>query len=126
LHSLGDLALDRTDPEEALQRFAEALVHAVEIGFRRGQIYCLAGIACALLQQGDEVAATRLWSIAQDQERQLGFRMLQNERRRYEQLMTSARERLGDEYDAVHAAGVGLTLEQAVAEARRHLAPAVD
>ena len=121
LHSLGDLALDRTDPEAALQRFAEALVHAVEIEFRRGQIYCLAGIACALLQQGDDVAATRLWSIAQDQERQLGFRMLQNERRRYEQLMTSARERLGDQYDAVQADGVGLTLEQAVAEARRHV-----
>lgn len=121
LHSLGDLALDRGDPEAALQRFAEALVHALEIRFRRVQIYCLAGIACALLQQGDDVAATRLWSIAQDQERQLGFRMLQNERRRYEQLMTSARERLRDQYDAMDAAGVGLTLEQAVAEARHHV-----
>jgi hypothetical protein len=81
-------------------------------------VYCIAGIACVRLKQGDDRTAARLWGIAEDQERQLGFRMLSTERRRYERLMAAARERLGDAYDLEHGSGAGLTLEQAVAEAR--------
>jgi predicted ATPase/class 3 adenylate cyclase len=119
LHSLGDLSLDRLDPDTALHHFAEAMAYAVATGNRRVQIYCVAGIACALLQQGDDRAAARLWGIAEDQERRLGFRMLLNERQRYERLMSRARERLGAGYEVEHRAGAGLTLEQAVAEARQ-------
>jgi predicted ATPase len=121
LHSLGDLALDRADPETALQRFAEALESAVATGSRRNQVYCIAGIACVRLQQGDDRAAARLWGIAEDQERRLGFRMLSTERQRYEGMMATARERLGDAYDVATGEGAGLTLERAVAEARLHL-----
>jgi predicted ATPase/class 3 adenylate cyclase len=121
LHSLGDLSLDRRDPDAALPRFAEALEYAVSTGSRRVQIYCIAGIGCALLQQGDDRAAARLWGIAEDQEHRLGFRMLLTERQRYERLMSEARDRLGAAYEAEHRAGAGLTLEQAVAEARLHL-----
>jgi hypothetical protein len=85
------------------------------------QLYCVAGIACALLLRGDARAAARLWGTAEDQERRLGFRMLLNERQRYENLISGARERVGSAYDAERRAGAGLTLEQAVAEARRHL-----
>src|SRR5262249_12568089 len=46
------------------------------------------------------------------------FRMFLGERRRYEHLMAIPRERLGAAYEAEHRAGAGLTLEQAVAEAR--------
>jgi tetratricopeptide (TPR) repeat protein len=118
LHSLGDLALDMGDPGTALERFAEALACVVATGSRRVQIYCVACIACALLQQGDERAAARLWGIAEDQERRHGFRMLLNERHRYEHLISAARERLGRAYEAERRAGLGLTLEEAVAEAR--------
>jgi predicted ATPase/class 3 adenylate cyclase len=121
LHSLGDLSLDRSDPDTALRRFAEALAYAVETANRRVQVYCVAGFACALLLQGDERAAARLWGIAEDQERRLGFRMLLNERQRYEHLISDARERLGAAYDTERRAGTGLTLEQAVAEARLHV-----
>jgi tetratricopeptide (TPR) repeat protein len=121
LHSLGDLSLDRSDPETALRRFAEALAYAVATGNRRVQVYCVAGIACTLLLRGDARTAARLWGTAEDQERRLGFRMFLNERRRYENLTSGARERLGSEYDAERRAGAGLTLEQAVAEARRHV-----
>ena len=121
LHSLGDLSLDRSDPDAALRHFADALTYAVATGSRRVQIYCVAGIACALLQRSDDRAAVRLWGIAEDQERRLGFRMLLTERQRYERLMSDARERLGAAYDAEHRAGTGLTLEQAVAEARLHV-----
>jgi predicted ATPase len=121
LHSLGDLALDRADPDTAIQRFAEALESAVATGSRRIQVYCLAGIACATLQQGDDRVAARLWRIAEDQERQLGFRMLSNERRRYEHLIAPARGRLVDAFNLESRDGAGLTLEQAVAEARLQL-----
>jgi hypothetical protein len=46
--------------------------------------------------------------------------MLLSERQRYEHLMSGARARLGAAYEAEHGAGAGLTLEQAVAEARLH------
>jgi len=95
------------------------MAYAVATGNRRVQIYCVAGIACALLQHGDDRAAARLWGIAEDQERRLGFRMLLNERQRYERWMSRARERLGAGYEVEHRAGAGLTLEQAVAEARQ-------
>jgi predicted ATPase/class 3 adenylate cyclase len=121
LHSLGDLSLDRSDPETALHRFADALEYAVATASRRVQIYCVAGIACARLQQGDDHAAARLWGIAEDQERRLGFRMLSTERQRYERLIAAARERLGAAYEAERGAAAGLTLEQAVAEAQLHL-----
>jgi predicted ATPase/class 3 adenylate cyclase len=121
LHSLGDLSLDRGDPEAALRRFSEALDYAVATGSRRVQIYCVAGIGCALLQRGDDRAAARLWGIAQDQERRLGFRMLLTERQRYERLMSGAGERLGAAYQEEHLAGAGLTLDEAVAEARSHV-----
>jgi predicted ATPase/class 3 adenylate cyclase len=121
LHSLGDLSLDRGDPETALHRFADALEYAVATASRRVQIYCVAGIACARLQQGDDHAAARLWGIAEDQERRLGFRMLSTERQRYERLMAAARERLGAAYEAERRAAAGLTLEQAVAEAQLHV-----
>ena len=121
LHSLGDLSLDRSDPDTALHHFAEALAYAMATGSRRVQIYCVAGIACTLLQQGDDRAAARLWGIAEDQERRLGFRMLLNERQRYERLIVGARERLGGAYEVEHRAGTGLTLDQAVAEAWQHV-----
>jgi tetratricopeptide (TPR) repeat protein len=121
LHSLGDLSLDRSDPAAALRCFAEALAYAVATGNRRVQIYCVAGIACALLLRGDARTAARLWGMAEDQERRLGFRMLLNERQRYENLISGARKRLGSLYEAERRAGAGLTLEQAVADARRHV-----
>jgi predicted ATPase/class 3 adenylate cyclase len=121
LHSLGDLSLDRLDPDTALHRFSEAMAYAVATGGRRVQIHCVAGIACALLQRGDDRAAARLWGIAEDQERRLGFRMLLNERQRYESVMSGARERLGPAYAVEHSAGTGLTLEQAIAEARQNV-----
>jgi predicted ATPase/class 3 adenylate cyclase len=121
LHSLGDLSLDRSDPDAALRRFGEALAYAVATDSRRVQVYCIAGIACALLLRGDPRSAARLWGTAEDQERRLGFRMFLNERRRYEGLISGARERLGSEYEAERRAGMGLKLEPAVAEARRHV-----
>jgi hypothetical protein len=46
--------------------------------------------------------------------------MLGTERRRYENLIAGPRERLGSSYAEAHDQGTGLTLEQAVAEARQY------
>ena len=119
LHSQGDLSLDRGDPDAALPRFAEALAYAVATGNRRVQIYSIAGVGCALALKEDDAAAARLWGIAEDQERRLGFRMLLNERERYERVMAASRGRLGATFETEHRASLGLTLEQAVAEAER-------
>jgi non-specific serine/threonine protein kinase len=121
VHSLGDLSLDRSDPDAALRRFGEALGFAVATESRRVQVYCIGGIACALLLRRNARAAARLWGTAADQERRLGFRMFLSERRRYESLISGARDQLGSDYEAERRAGMGLTLEQAVAEARRHV-----
>jgi tetratricopeptide (TPR) repeat protein len=120
-HSLGDLHLDLAETDAALRRYGESLDLAVASGEPRTQVYCLAGIACALMQMGAAADGARLWGVAEDQERSFGFRMLRNERVRYEQWAAKARERLGDQYDAEHGKGAGLTLEEAVAEARRHI-----
>ena len=85
------------------------------------QTYCVAGIASALAVRGDDAAAARLWGIAEDQEQQLAFRMLGTERQRYEALQAGPRERLGAAYVEAHDRGRGLTLEQAVAEARHYV-----
>ncbi len=122
-HSLGDLALDRGDPETALARYAESLEFALNVRDRRGQIYCVAGSASALVQLGEERDAARLWGGAEGQERELGFRMLVSERRRYERWMSIAHDRLHEAFDAARGAGARLTLEEAVAEALRR-APA--
>jgi predicted ATPase/class 3 adenylate cyclase len=123
VHSLGDLSLDRSDPDTALRHFAEALAYAISTETRRAQIYCIAGISCALVLRGDARAAARLWGATEEQERRLGFRLLLTERQRYENLISGARERLGSLYETERRTGAALTLEQAVAEARRH-APA--
>jgi predicted ATPase len=121
VHSLGDLALDRGDSKTATVRYVEAMELAVKNANRRTQIYCIAGIACALVESGADEAGARLWGIAEEQERHLGFRMLKAERRRYEHWESVARDRLQSAYDAAHRAGAGLTLEEAVADALRHV-----
>jgi predicted ATPase/class 3 adenylate cyclase len=121
VHSLGDLALDRGDSETAAVRYLEAMELAVKNGNRRTQIYCIAGIASALVESGADESGVRLWGIAEEQEQQLGFRMLKAERRRYEQWMSVARNRLQEAYEPAHRSGAGLTLEEAVADSLRHV-----
>jgi predicted ATPase len=116
-HSLGDLALDRGDPERAVVRYAESMELCLKLRDRRIQVYCVAGIASALVGMRRERDAARLWGAAEAQERELGFRMLLSERQRYERWMSVARDRRRGAFEAAHRAGAGLTLDEAVAEA---------
>jgi predicted ATPase len=116
-HSLGDLALDRGDPERAVVRYAESMELCLKLRDRRIQVYCVAGIASALVGMRRERDAARLWGAVEAQERELGFRMLLSERQRYERWMSVARDRRRGAFEAAHRAGAGLTLDEAVAEA---------
>ncbi|HEY8630370.1 MAG TPA: adenylate/guanylate cyclase domain-containing protein [Gaiellaceae bacterium] len=124
-HSLGDLALDLGDPERALVRYAESMELSLRSRDRNSQIYCVAGIASALVEMRRERDAARLWGAAEAQERELGVRMLLAERQRYERLLSVAYDRLQGAFDAAHAAGARLTLDEAVVEALAHV-PAAD
>jgi tetratricopeptide (TPR) repeat protein len=116
-HSLGDLALDLGHPERALVRYAESMELSLRLRDRRSQIYCIAGIASALVGMHRERDAARLWGAAEVQESELGFRMLLAERQRYERLLSLARGRLQEAFDAAYAAGASLTLDESVADA---------
>jgi predicted ATPase/class 3 adenylate cyclase len=116
-HSLGDLALDRGDPERALVGYAESMEMSLRLRDRRAQIYCVAGIACALVGMHRERDAAHLWGAVEAQERELGFRMILSERQRYERWMSAAQERQRGAFDAAHSAGARLALKEAVAEA---------
>jgi predicted ATPase len=116
-HSLGDLALDRGDPERAVLRYAESMELCLRIRDRRVEIYCVAGIASALVGMRRERDAVRLWAAVEAQERELGFRLLLSERQRYERWMSVARDRLQQAFDSAYAAGAHLTLDEAVVEA---------
>jgi predicted ATPase len=116
-HSLGDLALDLGHPERALVRYAESMELSLRLRDRRSQIYCIAGIASALVGMHRERDAARLWGAAEVQESELGFRMLLAERQRYERSLSLARGRLQEAFDAAYAAGASLTLDESVADA---------
>jgi predicted ATPase len=124
-HSLGDLALDRGDPEQALLRFGESMEMSLRFKDRRSQIYCVAGIASALVGMRRERDAARLWGAVEAQERELGFRMLLSERQRYERWISVAQDRLEEAFEAAYAVGACLALAETVAEALAH-SPAAD
>jgi tetratricopeptide (TPR) repeat protein len=88
LHSLGDLALDRRDPAGATLYYQEALALGYDPAETRGTAYCLAGLACAAALDANAREAGRLWTIAEQIERDAGFRMLPAERIRYERILS--------------------------------------
>lgn len=105
-HSLADLALDRGDFAAAIERYRATLAEGGgETG--RHEAYCLAGIASAYAATGKDEEAARLWGAICAAERELGFRMLAAERRRYEQHLSRL------EQHPAWQQGRTLTLEQA-------------
>jgi tetratricopeptide (TPR) repeat protein len=103
LHSLGDVALDRRDPQAAARYYREALTICLEHQEQRSQAYSLAGLACVDALNGNARSAGRTWALAEQLETRIGLRMLAKERRRYEDILTPLE---GDEtFEAARAAG---------------------
>ncbi len=82
-HSLGDLNLDRGTVDEAAAQYAQSLRAALRRSEERSVAYCVAGIACVLVERGADEKAATLWGTVEATERRVGFRMLDNERVRY-------------------------------------------
>jgi predicted ATPase/class 3 adenylate cyclase len=101
LHSLGDLALDRGDYENAIRRYRESLELNMKLEGKREEVYCVAGIGSVLAELGWSALAVELWGWAEAQEADLGFRMLSIERQRYKRRMVAARAAIGDARFAV-------------------------
>ena len=121
LHSLGDLALDRGDYAGAIGCYEESLA-LTGTSERRSRVLCLAGIGSALAGLGAWPLAARLWGAVDAEERSLGFRMLADERRRYERWAEATRERLGEpEFLTAFAEGTSLTIDVALSQAAAHM-----
>jgi tetratricopeptide (TPR) repeat protein len=88
LHSLGDLSLDSGDLSAAVAYYREALALSLEQEDPRLRAYCLAGLACVAARSGDARTAGRLWTLAEQDEHDVGFRMLASERIRYERILS--------------------------------------
>jgi predicted ATPase/class 3 adenylate cyclase len=88
IHTLGDVALDRGDPQDASTQYRRALEIAVELDDERTQAYCLAGLACVAVLRSAVGEAGRLWALSEAFETRLGVRILAEERKRYERILT--------------------------------------
>jgi predicted ATPase len=120
LHSLGDLALDRGDYRGAVAYY-QASLDITGASERRSRILCAAGIAGALVGLGAYPLAARVWGAVEAEERALGFRMLGDERKRYELWAKTLRGHLGDAASvAACAEGETLTIDEALRQAIRH------
>lgn len=120
LHSLGDLALDRGDYLRAEARYVESL-ELTSTDERRSRILCAAGISSALAAMCVYPLAALLWGAVEAEERALGFRILSDERQRYERWADTARERLGwPAFRAACAEGEVLSLHEALNYATAH------
>ena len=64
-HSLGDIALFRGSPAQALEQYREGLRLFDEVGNRQRCTWCLAGIAATLATAGQPGQAVTLWSAVE-------------------------------------------------------------
>ena len=120
LHSVGDLALDRGDYRGAVAYY-QASLEITGATERRSRILCVAGIGSALAGLGAYPLAARVWGAVEAEERALGFRMLGDERKRYEQWAATLRGHLGEAaFVAAHVEGGALTIDEALGQALRH------
>src|SRR5207302_4200510 len=92
-----------------IARYTEALDSCVEVGMKREEVYCVAGIAAALGELGRARRAAQFWGWAEAEEAELGLRMLTTELQRYERHIAAARAALGDvHFAAAQAEGAAL------------------
>lgn len=116
-HSLGDLALDRDDWEQAANRYRDALETATDLADERLEAYCVAGLACVAAARGEILAAGRLWASAEAMEDRLARRMEPTSRKRYERILIPISEH--EQFRAGQKAGGELSLDETVQLALR-------
>jgi predicted ATPase/DNA-binding SARP family transcriptional activator len=119
-HSLGDVALEEQDWAAALELYRESLALTDTLGDKRGNAYCLAGLAGVAASVEEIERAGRLWGAVEAGEDELGVRLLSVERARYERLLAPC---AGDPaFEKGVAEGRSLGLARAVEEELGHVA----
>jgi tetratricopeptide (TPR) repeat protein len=115
LHSWGDLALSQEQFGRAADCYWEGLELSVVEGDEVSVVYCLAGLATVFVRMKRPEAGAPLWGAVVGSEDRLGFRMVPGIRRRYEPHVAAI------EGTEAWSSGQSLSLEEAVALARRSL-----
>jgi hypothetical protein len=112
---LGGIARMQGDYTRAEALYDESLRLHRDLGDRRGISQDLEGVAAMLAAQGQPETAVRLWASVEALRERIGAPPNDIERARYEPLVATAHEALGEEAFAdVWAEGRRLTLEQAL------------
>ena len=125
IRSLGDLARDRGDLDEAMVRYVESVNLAQEHGDRLFLTAALEGVASIAAAHGDAERAARLYGAAAATREQLGASIEPWERPAHERGIARARGALPPEtFAAVWAAGEALLLSDVIAEALAIAPPA--
>jgi predicted ATPase/DNA-binding SARP family transcriptional activator len=118
LHSLGSVALLQGHTERAAALCVESLALGRNVGDRYIIAWCLEDIAGVAIAHGAPEHAARLLGAAEGLRAIIGARLLAFDRARYERTVAAASAALeAAAFAAAWAAGRGLPLEQAIAEA---------
>jgi predicted ATPase/DNA-binding SARP family transcriptional activator len=110
MHSLGDVALDDRDAGPATAHYSEGLAIVHSLGMKPFVNVCLGGLAAAAALAGHRRRAAQLWGAVETLEDELGARLLEHERSRYEPLVLEACQRHPDAL----AEGRAMALDRAV------------
>lgn len=117
LINLGRAALHQHDPAAAAPLYRESLGLCHELGNARGAAEAIEGLAQVAEAQARYRQAAHLGAAAQALRETIGAPILPADRAYHEQAIAAARGQLGDEeFDAIWAAGRGLTLDKVLAE----------
>ena len=115
LFNLGRVSLLQDRPEPAAVWFKEALEAAVDLGYREMIAYALKGIGEVQAARGEAEPAARLLGASDRLFAELGAHVEASEQATYERTADELRSTLGDEaYDAAHAEGQAMPLEESL------------
>ncbi|HLW59821.1 MAG TPA: tetratricopeptide repeat protein [bacterium] len=120
LSNLGLVAIRQGDYARARQLLLESLDIRRELGDQSGIAYQLEGFASLAAAQQQVERAARLFGAAAALREAIGVPLLSSDRPDYDRAVAAARAGLGEEaFAAASSAGRAMTLEEAVADARR-------
>jgi hypothetical protein len=115
--TLGDLAWQQADFEQAVTLWRRALVVRSELADRRGIAGTLERLALGLAASDQFETAACLFGAAQAQHDALGIELCHDAETDYVHLVGLTRQHLGDAFGGVWAAGRASTVDEAVSRA---------